>query len=218
MTTYTLNLDGGHFTEDEDLDRMIGMAEDGVCGAMEPRTFTVEDDCGQVVAVITNRRITGKFTKQVWGGRKGDEALFIEHVEFDATDAVLRMSLEEIQSLEDSSESTDDLGRLHVQWDGPFEVAVVNSMLDFFGVEELHKLTEDALRYVRNRLNPREVVEETIELTIKVVVRMPKPESEEERQEVLSSFVDNLDYSVLSNSVGVTVKNTEITGHCSKQA
>jgi hypothetical protein len=218
MTTYTLNLDGDHFTEDEDLDRMIGMGEDSVCGAMEPRTFTVEDDSGQVVAVITNRRITGKFTKQAWGGRKGDEALFIECVEFDATDAVLRMSLEEIQSLEDSSESTDDLGRLHVQWDGPHEVAVVNSILDFFGVEDLHKLTEDALRYVRNRLNPREVVEETIKLTIKVVVRMPKPESEDERQEMLSSFVDNLDYSVLSNSVGVTVKNTEITGSSDTQA
>ena len=218
MTTYTLNQDLGHYTEDEDLDRVIGLAEDFLGSSSVPTTFTVVDDSGQVVAVITNRRIVGEFTKQQWCGRKDDLAMFVEDVEFDATDAVLTMTLEEIQMLEDGSENTDELGRGHVQHDGPCEVAVVESILAFFGVDELHKLTDDALRYARNRLNPREVVEAAVELTIKVVVRMPKPETAEERAAMIESFVDNLDYSVLSNSVGVTVKNTEITASCDSQA
>jgi len=210
MTTYTLNQDRGHYTEDEDLDRMVDLAEEFVAAAHEPTTFTVVNDCDQVVAVATNRRILGTFTKQVWGGRKGDDAIFVEDVEFDATDAVLRMSLDELQALEDQSESTDALGLEHVSWNGPHSVAIVDSIVDYFG-DELENLTDEALRYARNRANPREVVEEIVTLTIKVVVRMPKPESEQERSEMLSSFIENLDYSVASNSVAVTVKSTEIT-------
>lgn len=211
MTTYTLKQDGGHYTEDESLDRMIGLAEDFVGSYEGETTFTVENDCDAVVAVITNRRIKGMFTKQEWGGRKNDQALFVEDVEFDATDAVLAMSLDEIQALDDHHESTDELGRQFVQWDGPCEVGILDSIRKFFGVEDLGNLTEDALRYACNRLNPREVVDETVTLTIKVALRMPKPESEQERSELLSSFVENLDYSVLSNTVGVKVMNTEIT-------
>lgn len=210
MTTYILNQDGSHYTEDEDLDRMIGLAEDFIGSTTEPTTFTIEGQCGMTVSVITNRRISGTFTKQVWGGREGDEAIFVEEIEFDATDAVLRMSLDEIQSLNDNSESTDELGRKHVQWQGPCEVKVIDSMLDFFGVDNINRLTEDALRYARNRLNPVKPIKKTVTLTVEVEVSL-FAKDERERTELLEDFFHNLDYSVLSNTVGATVLNTEIT-------
>lgn len=104
------------------------------------------------VASFTDRRITGTFTKQVWGGRKGDDAIFSGTEEFDATDYVLRMPLQKIHRLVDHDDTTDVIGLAHVDYDGPFEVDVVGEICAYFGIEQLEDLTEENLDRARTRL------------------------------------------------------------------
>jgi hypothetical protein len=212
MPTYTLSQDLGHYTEGENLDEILATAEVLLGGCDTPTTFTVFDDEEKAIAVFTNRRITGTFTKQVWGGRKGDDAIFVEDVDFDATDLLLSTyELSEIQEMKDHDTSSDELGIMLVQWSGPHEVTVVESMLEFFGVERLTDLSESGLSHVKSLLNPRPVAEQTVTLTIKVKIAMAEPEDEQEHADMLTAFTENLDYSVISNTVGVVVKSTEIT-------
>lgn len=209
MTTYTIYQDGGHYSELEDLDQAIGLVEDFLDGTAEETTFTVRDDCGEVVASVTNRRIIGQFVKQAWGGRKGDDAIFVEEVEFDATSAVLNMHWNEFNALKDNDITSDAVGRSLVDWNGPFEVKLVDQVCAYFGVEKIGRITPTHLFYARTRSCPQ--IEEVVTLTIRVKVKLPKLGSEEETNDLLSSFVDDLDYEVRSDTVGVEVVSTEIT-------
>ena len=209
MTTYTIYQDGGHYSELDDLDQAIGLVEVLLGGTSEDTTFTVEDDCGEVVASITNRRIIGQFVKQAWGGRKGDDAIFVEEVEFDATSAVLNMPFNEFNALEDNDITSDVVGKSLVDWKGPFEVKLVDQVCAYFGVEEIGQITPTQLFYARTRSCPQ--IEKVVTLTIRVKVKLPKLESEDETNDLLSSFADDLDYEVRSNTVGVEVVSTEIT-------
>lgn len=87
------------------------------------------------------KRIVGVFTKQAWGGRKGDDAIFVGEEQFDATDAVLKLSHAELIELQDNYENTDEIGRSIVGWDGPCEVRLVGSIQSYFGVESIEDVT-----------------------------------------------------------------------------
>lgn len=95
------------------------------------------------------RRIWGLFTKQVWGGRKGDDAIFIGNEQFDATESVLKLSHAALVELQDNDESTDEIGRSIVEWDGPCEVQCVAATCEFFGVESLEDVTPKMLEEAR---------------------------------------------------------------------
>lgn len=95
------------------------------------------------------KRIIGTFTKQAWVGPKKDRALEIEEVRFDATRAVLLLSLNGIHELQDNDESTDEIGLACIEFSGPFEVSVVESVLDFFGVESLIQIDKELLDLAR---------------------------------------------------------------------
>lgn len=90
-------------------------------------------------------RIEGIFTKQVWGGRKGDDAITLEEVAFDATASVLALSLESIHALEDNYDNSDNIGREHVDHDGPCEVEVADAVCEFFDVATLDEITQSML-------------------------------------------------------------------------
>lgn len=92
-----------------------------------------------------NGRILGTFIKQEWGGHKGGTAIEVETVSFDATAAVLSMSLTEITELSDNDDSSDTLGRSAVGWCGPCEVEIEESILRFFGVGSKTDITEEML-------------------------------------------------------------------------
>ena len=83
---------------------------------------------------ITPRRIIGVFIQQVWAGPKNDWAQTIATVKFDATQAVLSLDLDAIHAIRDNAESSDDIGRACVQWNGPCEVSLTESIVEFFGL------------------------------------------------------------------------------------
>ena len=95
------------------------------------------------------KTITGVFTKQVWGGRKGDDAIYVGDVEFEATEAVLQLPHSQLIELQDGHESTDEIGRKIVMWDGPCEVRLVDSIATFFGVDSLEDVSAEMLNEAR---------------------------------------------------------------------
>lgn len=96
------------------------------------------------------KRITGIFTKQTWGGRKGNDALFFGEEEFDATEAVLKLPHEELIALQDNDVNTDVIGINIVGWEGPCEVCIVDSVIAFFGVGSIEDVTPEMLEQARN--------------------------------------------------------------------
>lgn len=148
-------------------------------------------------------RIIGRFMKQTWGGRKGDYAIPCGHEDFDATDHILLMKPDAIRALVDGSENTDVIGCAHVSWDGPHEVAITDSIRYFFGVDDLEEITDEAIAEANHRLSPQPAIEQIVTLEIKVKVRVAPGAS-------VGEFIENLNYSVTSNTVGITVNDTEI--------
>lgn len=203
--TYSVLQDGGHYDDLDDLNTAINLAEEllGAVPQGEEATFTVENEDGKLLASATNRRIIGRFLKQQWGGRKNDDAIACGEEDFDATDAILLMDRKDLIELEDGSESTDRIGQDHISWHGPCEVTLTDSICEFFGVSSVEEITDEALAYARNRLNPQPADTQTVTLTLKVKIRVAPGTS-------VSEFIENLDYSVISNTVGITVQNTEI--------
>lgn len=91
------------------------------------------------------KRIVGTFTKQTWGGRKGDDALYCGEEQFDATNAVLELPHAALIELQDGHENTDEIGRSIVDWVGPCEVRLVGSIEAYFGVASLEDVTPKML-------------------------------------------------------------------------
>ncbi|MDK6079784.1 hypothetical protein [Massilia varians] len=112
-------------------------------------TVTVElENTAVPVASFSTRRIMGDFTKQIWGGRKGDDAIYFDEERFDATLHILSMPYKDVIRIRDNNDSSDVIGQAHVQWDGPHEVQLVDSMCDFFGVSRLAELSQDHFNFV----------------------------------------------------------------------
>lgn len=112
-------------------------------------TVTVEVEGTRLpVASFSTRRITGNFVKQVWGGRKGDEAIHCGEEDFDATLYVLSMPYTDLIRIKDNHDTSDEIGMAHVTWSGPHEVALVDSMCDFFGVSKLAEISEQHFNFV----------------------------------------------------------------------
>ena len=192
------------------LKEAIAQAAFFLSGTLEgkPASFVVEDAEGHAVAVLTNRRIEGSFTKQAWGGRKDNDAIFVGSEQFDATDAVLLMPHAELMELEDNQDSTDSLGREHVNWDGPCEVTVVSSVCEYFGVETLRGITAEALAFARERAAPERATVETITLAVQVTVRI-LPGANRHRE----TFVDSLSCSITSSIEGNLVLGADVISH-----
>lgn len=205
MADYTINQDGGHYDEVQGLNEAIDLAEE-LLGGVPPgdeSTFTVENEDGYLLASVTNRRIVGSFNKQQWGGRKGDDAIYIGEESFDATDAILLLEHKDLMCMKDQTESTDDIGREHIDWSGPCYVHIETAICSYFGVNDLQEITPEALSFARQRANPQPATEEVITLSVKLHLRVAPGAS-------VSEFIENLEYSVVSHTAGVTVSNTEI--------
>lgn len=202
MPQFTIRQDGENYltlSRQQDAvnhaEKLLADLKDG-----ELSTFTIEDANGHLLATVTNRDITGRFIKQQWFD---DYACDVGEESFEATNYILQMSLDDVRALTDSSQQSADVGQVFVQWDGLFQVILAEEVKSFFGVDDLEKITAEALQFAKERLNVKPDAVETVELTIKVRVRV------EDGADV-SEFVDNLDYSVFSNTSGVYVIDTEI--------
>lgn len=147
---------------------------------------------------IADSRIIGTFIKQA-----GDDAISIGEESFDATDAILLMPYSDVVAIKDYDDSSDKLGREHVQWNGPYAVRIVGSILEYFGVTSLDDVTPESLESAKQLVNPQPAQECTLTLTIKVNVRIANGVG-------LNDFIENLDYSIVSNTAGAVVTGTEI--------
>lgn len=204
---YVTNLDGREFDHSEDgtqlkADALAKFTE--LVAAGEQATVTVFCD-GELVAFHTNRRIDATFHKQQWGGKRGDDAIYIGEEAFDATGIILQLPLEQIHEMEDRCDASDAVGRQCVAWDGPCYVeGFENSILAYFGELDTSDITEKHLELARAIEKPVPSEHATVELTIKVKVRKAAFAD-------LQDFLDNLDYSVKSNTAGIIVDDTEVT-------
>ncbi|MYM92365.1 hypothetical protein [Duganella vulcania] len=201
---YTIKQDGNYYNELQDLHTAINLADDflGSMPGAEETTFTVENHEGYLMAVVTNRRIIGAFTKQQWGGRKGDEAIHIGEESFDATDTILLLPHKEIVELDDNDESSDEIGRLHVSWSGPFFVRIVDAVCAYFGVTDVEEITPEALAYAKARANPQQPKEQTVTLGFKLQLRVQPGAS-------VHDCIQDMGCTFTSNSVGVVVLSSE---------
>lgn len=110
----------------------------------------------EAVRVLKAAKLKGpaccaSFTRQVWDG---DSARTIGEAQVDVTRQVLGLSLDAVRRLTDCSYEADHLvggtpeGDAH---DGPFEVSVVDAVMEFFGVEDLAEVTQAMLQAARKR-------------------------------------------------------------------
>jgi hypothetical protein len=171
---YVIFQDVSPVTGNQSLDSAIEMAEGFLADVPKEvlTTFSVEDECGHTLANVTNRRIQGEFTKQRWGGRKGDDAITLGETSFDATDYVLLMKHEDLILLADNSDSTDVLGQAHIDWDGPHYVRIVESICAFFDVSDVKNISFASFMYARKRANPQVPKVEIVNLYLKVQLRV----------------------------------------------
>lgn len=112
------------------------------------------------------------------------------------------MNREKLIELEDHSEETDRLGRDHVQWPGPCYVCITDSICAFFGIHDLEDSTEEALAVARTHFVPQPATQEVLTVSVKVHIRVA-PGAD------ISTFIENLDFTVISNTPGITVYHTD---------
>lgn len=175
---------------------------DRLTGQKIPRTYVVIQG-GETIKFVSSRRILGDFVKEVNAGLKSDMAVEIDRESFDATDAVLLMTRENIIELGECEEAVDALARELVAWDGPFTVeSLVDSIAEFFAIDNIADLTQDRLDAA---VQAHGGVVEDFTVTLTIQVRGKRFSSTD-----INEFIEDLDYSIRSNTDGVMVTSTEM--------
>lgn len=203
---FVIQENGVPYDTAEGVDHAVNLADHFLSGLKdsEKSTFSVHDASGAMVACVSNRRIVGTFTKQRWGGHDGDRAIEVEPVKFDATEAIMRLQYPQLALLVDYDYSTDDIGLESIQWDGPFEVEVVDSICEYFGVDSLSEITQKAFEFAVARVNPKLPITQSITLTVQVDLELTGTAS-------VDDFCRDFDYSVSSKTPGVRVVGLDAT-------
>lgn len=178
--------------------------DDGKGGQNYLGFFSNEHDLlDEISDLLDEHAIVGTFFKQRWGGRKNDDAIACGEETFDATQAILLLPHEQLLELQDGSENTDEIGRAHVPWTGPCEVLIVNSICEYFKVAAIEDITPEALAQARAAADPQPAQEATVTISIKLNLRLQPGAS-------VAEFLEDLDYSVDSQTPGVLVRHTEL--------
>lgn len=161
------------------------------------------------------RIVVGKFLKQVWGGRKGDIAITLATITFDATRAVLSRNLEFIRSLRDGDWTSDEIGYECVGHDGPCEVYLTESMAAFFrlGDDEapdflVEQITQEMLDQAREEFGDLLNDEAVIELKMQVSYKLNG-----ESAELMRRHLDNLVKSGISEGMLTGETAAEVAEH-----
>lgn len=171
------------------------------------------------------KKIVGTFTKQVWVGPKRDQAMTVGEVKFDATRAVLSLGIEDIRFLKDNDFSSDEIGRTCVEWDCPFEVCLVESVVEFFGLDQtespeiaLEALTREQLDAARAEFGPLEPNNATLDLSLKVAYAL-NGEAIQTVRENLERMVRNaIGDGMLTGSTAAEVEEYKLEIHARRVA
>lgn len=119
------------------------------------------------VAPANEKRIIARVVLQVWGGEKGNDAVYGSERQVDVTDAILLLDHDIVIGLQDGSE-TDEIGYKHVNYSGPVEVELTASICQFFGVDSMEDITLAAFEEARRVVNPKptELVRTIVEMEV----------------------------------------------------
>jgi len=137
------------------------------------QTITTPQQAASNVAPSAENRIIARVVLQIWGGRKGNDAVYDCEKEIDVTDTILLLDHDVVIELQDSFDNTDEIGHKHVNHSGPLEVYVTASICQFFNVARVEDITLAAFEEARRVVNPkppefiRTIVE--MEVTAKVL-------------------------------------------------
>lgn len=120
------------------------------------------------VAPANENRIIARVVLQVWGGKKGTDAVYDSEKQVDVTDAVLLLDHDFVIGLQDSTDQADEIGHAHVNHSGPLEVEITSSICQFFGVDSMEEITLPAFEEARRVVNPKspEVVRTIVEMEV----------------------------------------------------
>lgn len=180
----------------ETLDQALGLASDLLKGDA-PATVIILDELGNLCRFQTTRRIrTSASTTE--GG-----ALLraVRDIDLDVTTAVLMMARVEVFALEDEPAAALELAYQHAPGAAAVnEARLVESICDFFAIDDLHDLTDERLEAAAQEVLGV-LVEETVTLQLEVKVRRPANAQPAEAASVLQ-------HNVWSNSPGVRVLNS----------
>ncbi len=180
----------------ETLDQALGLASDLLKGGA-PATVIILDELGNLCRFQTTRRIrTSASTTE--GG-----ALLraVQDIDLDVTTAVLMMARVEVFALEDDPAAALELAYQHAPGAAAVnEARLVESICDFFAIDDLHDLTDERLEAAAQEVLGG-LVEETVTLQLEVKVRRPANAQAAEAAQVLQ-------HNVWSSTPGVRVLNS----------
>ena len=113
----------------------------------------------------------GTFMKQRWTAT--DHAEDIEEVEFDFLPWLVaeERQLSDIHELEDCDYSSDNVGLIFVNWDGPHYVYLEEAVCNFFLVDDIQDITEELLQQAKAEWSQKESQEFVIPM--KRIVKAP---------------------------------------------
>lgn len=166
-------------------------------------TVQMTDGEGTLLAVRTNRRILAKcFKERVLEGDAGCIEQIGDPVDFDVTCDVLSEGWVKIKEIEDRMSSSDWLKEGNVEHDGPFEIEVVQSICEFFGVEDISEITEAAFNSVTKGVKKPKLEMKMLKVTVTVFVQVKEGVN-------LQEVADEMDYNFQSTVAGACVTDTE---------
>lgn len=207
MSTYTLFEGGTVKHTGEILDELVSLAKHCHAKRNGEVPYAIVDSSNKSVALFPAGRIMGDFHFQI---EQHKHILTVNVDYFDATLQISRMCAEEIISIMDNDESSDSIGRYHFTWDAPHSVEISDSILEYFGLPYINLLTDEALDFAKSNGYMPVAISEKVTLTVDVDILVPKG-SRDEIQQKIQDFIENLDYSVTSDTDDVVVLSTEIT-------
>lgn len=181
----------------ETAEGLIASATDG------PTTCVVLDDNGNVCRFLTTKRI--EVVVRTVRRPNGKALGAIETLTLDMTTAVLMLSREQVIALESDGSAAFKLvcDTHNVQPCNFSPEWLASAICNFFCIEDLDDLTDDLLHAAIQAVLGG-IVEETVTLSIAVKVRHAANVD-------VNSFIEDLDYSITSNTPGAKVLSTEIT-------
>lgn len=160
------------------------------------------------------KKIVGTFVKQTWTGPKNDTAMAIETVEFDATQAVLKLDLSDLHSLRDHDESSDQIGRECVTWPGPCEVTLTDAVAEFFELGDddgssflMERITQEQLDKARND-HPSDLDVGTLLLDLRVTYSLNG-----ESIETMRSNLEHMVRHAIGNGLLTGSTDAEVDSH-----
>ncbi|WP_413460562.1 hypothetical protein [Herbaspirillum huttiense] len=169
-------------------------------------TFAIREIAsGALVAAVTNRRIVATVIKQRWedGAPLETPPQYVGEEQIDVTEEVLLVPPNDFAQIKDGSEMSDSLLHPIINWSGPTEVFLEQSICAFFGVEAVAEVTPSALAFMisSKMINRRQI--SNVQLSLKFEMAAAADYSDRTLETLL-------DIQVASRVPGIRIRAVEV--------